>query len=51
MVEQPSLAKRCLAEFVGTYILIFIGLGVVHTSVLTGAQSGLWQAAVVWGRR
>ena len=48
-VEQPSLAKRCLAEFVGTWILIFLGLGVVHTSVLTGAQQGLWQVAVVWG--
>ncbi|AMV38268.1 MIP/aquaporin family protein [Planctomyces sp. SH-PL62] len=49
IVVQPSLAKRCLAEFAGTFILIFLGLGVVHTSVLTGAQSGLWQVAVVWG--
>lgn len=48
-VEEPSLAKRCAAEFAGTGILIFLGLGVVMTSVLTGAQSGLWQVAVVWG--
>ena len=48
-VPTPSLAKRCAAEFAGTGILIFLGLGVVMTSVLTGAQSGLWQVAVVWG--
>ena len=48
-LEQPPLGKRCLAEFAGTFILIFIGCGVVLTSVMTGAQSGLWQAAIVWG--
>lgn len=47
--EQPSLSKRCVAEFVGTYILILFGCGVVHASVLTGAHSGLWQVAIVWG--
>ena len=39
----------CVAEFVGTYLLIFLGCGVVHASVLTGAQSGLWQVAIIWG--
>jgi glycerol uptake facilitator protein len=33
----------------GTYLLILLGCGAVHASVLTGAQSGLWQVAVVWG--
>jgi glycerol uptake facilitator protein len=47
--EQPSLAKKCLAEFLGTYLLILLGCGAVHASVLTGAQSGLWQVAIVWG--
>lgn len=47
--QRPSLAKMCAAEFVGTYLLIFLGCGVVHASVLTGAQSGLWQVAIVWG--
>ncbi len=28
---------------------VFIGTGVVATSVTTDAQSGLWQVAVVWG--
>jgi glycerol uptake facilitator protein len=45
----PSLAKKCLAECLGTYLLIFFGCGAVHASVLTGAQSGLWQVAIVWG--
>jgi glycerol uptake facilitator protein len=28
---------------------VFIGCGVVHSAVLTGSQSGLWQVAIVWG--
>jgi glycerol uptake facilitator protein len=44
-----SLTAKCLAEVVGTFILIFFGLGAVHAAVLTGAQSGLWQVAIVWG--
>jgi glycerol uptake facilitator protein len=47
--EQPSLGKQCLAEFLGTFLLILLGCGAVHASVLTGAQSGLWQVAIVWG--
>ena len=39
----------CLAEFVGTYLLVLLGCGAVHAAVLTGAQSGLWQVAIVWG--
>jgi glycerol uptake facilitator protein len=45
----PSLTAKCLAETLGTFILVFFGLGAVHAAVLTGAQSGLWQVAVVWG--
>lgn len=48
-VQPPSLGKKCVAEFVGTYILILLGCGVVHTAVLNEAQAGLWQVAVVWG--
>jgi glycerol uptake facilitator-like aquaporin len=39
----------CLAEIVGTYLLVLLGCGVVHASVLNGAQSGLWQVAIAWG--
>lgn len=45
----PTLASRCLAEAIGTFVLVFFGCGVVHAAVLTDAQSGLWQVAIVWG--
>ena len=38
-----------LAEGLGTFILIMFGCGAVHSTVLTGAQSGVWQVAIVWG--
>src|SRR5262245_48900291 len=44
-----SLPARCVAEVLGTFILVFFGCGAVHAAVLTGAQSGLWQVAIVWG--
>src|SRR3954469_9994524 len=45
----PSLRARCLAEVIGTFLLVFFGCGAVHAAVLTGAQTGLWQVAIVWG--
>lgn len=47
--ETASLGKKCLAECLGTFLLILFGCGAVHAAVLTGAQSGLWQVAIVWG--
>ena len=49
MQQGKSLGRECIAELVGTYILVFFGTGSVHAAVLTGAQAGLWQVAVVWG--
>lgn len=46
---EATFARKCLAELAGTYILVFFGVGAVHTAVLFGAQHGLWQVAVVWG--
>ena len=41
--------RKCIAEFFGTYLLVFLGCGVVHGAVLTGSLAGLWQVAIVWG--
>jgi glycerol uptake facilitator protein len=40
----PSVA----GELLGTFVLVFFGVGVVNAAVVTGAQVGLWQVAVVW---
>lgn len=45
----PCLGRACIGEGIGTYLLILFGCGAVHSAVLTGAQSGLWQVAIVWG--
>ncbi len=47
---RPSLTlvTGMLGEFIGTFVLVFFGVGVVNAAVVTGAQVGLWQVAVVW---
>ena len=49
MKEGRALWGQCLSEFFGTLILVFFGVGAVNAAVLSGAQQGLWQVAVVWG--
>lgn len=48
-LSRRSLTARSLAEILGTFMLVFFGCGVVHAAVLTNAQHGLWQVAIVWG--
>ncbi|MBY0523398.1 MAG: aquaporin family protein [Gemmataceae bacterium] len=48
-VATPSLTGRCIAEALGTFLLVLLGCGSVHAAVLTNAQHGLWQVAIVWG--
>ncbi|KAJ8906797.1 hypothetical protein NDN08_003283 [Rhodosorus marinus] len=43
------LLEQCLAELLGTMIIVVFGVGSVCTAVLTEAQVGIWQIAVVWG--
>jgi len=49
MTYHTSIVRASIAEAVGTGLLVFIGLGAVHAAVLTDAQQGIWQVAVVWG--
>ncbi len=44
----PRLWPALVGEYVGTFILVFFGVGVINAAVVTGAQVGLWQVAVVW---
>ena len=48
-MKPTPFVRACLGEGIGTFVLVLFGLGSVHASALTGAQSGLWQVAVVWG--
>lgn len=43
-----GLPRELLAEMVGSYILCFLGPGIVAAAVLTGAHIGAWQVATVW---
>jgi len=47
--ELERTSRIVLAECFGTFLLVFLGCGSVHAAVLMGAQSGIWQVAVVWG--
>lgn len=38
-----------MGEFVGTFLVVFFGCGSVCSAVLTGAQVGVFQVAIVWG--
>jgi MIP family channel proteins len=44
-----ELLGACIAEAIGTFFLVFFGVGSVFVAVLTGALQGLFQVAIVWG--
>ncbi len=41
--------KACIAEFIGTFALIFIGVGAIASNSLIGGQSGLVAIALAHG--
>lgn len=47
-VFTASLSGQCLAEFVGTFIVILIGDGAVAAAVMTNQLDG-WGVAMMWG--
>jgi len=47
--KEHTLLGECIAEFIGTGLLIFFGVGCVAALVLTGAQFGQWEISIIWG--
>lgn len=47
--KQHDLLGQCIAEFIGTGLLVFFGVGSVAALVLTGAQFGQWEISIIWG--
>lgn len=47
--STPTLRGQCIAEFLGTALLIFFGTGCVAAMKLGGAELGLWEISIIWG--
>ncbi|WP_375058337.1 MIP/aquaporin family protein [Zobellella sp. DQSA1] len=49
-IKRPNtLLGECLAEFIGTGLLIFFGAGCVAALVVADASFGLWEISISWG--
>ncbi len=49
-IQRPNtLLGECIAEFIGTGLLIFFGVGCVAALVLAGANFGQWEISITWG--
>ncbi len=46
---SSTLKGQCIAEFLGTGLLIFFGVGCVAALKLAGASFGLWEISIIWG--
>lgn len=43
------LNRQCVAEFLGTGLLIFFGAGCVAALRVAGASFGQWEISIIWG--
>lgn len=49
-MSQMSVIKgQCIAEFLGTGLLIFFGTGCVAALKVSGASFGQWEISIIWG--
>lgn len=48
-MHKHTILTSCIAEAIGTFLLVLFGTGSVAAAVFTDAQVGLWQVAAVWG--
>ncbi len=46
---KPTLVNKCLAEFIGTFAIVFFGAGSICASALPGVTFGLTGIALVFG--
>ncbi|MCM3691885.1 MIP/aquaporin family protein [Neobacillus niacini] len=46
---RKTLLGECLAEFFGTFILIFIGVGTVAAMVTAEISMSFWELSIAWG--
>lgn len=44
-----TLKGQCIAEFLGTGLIIFFGAGCVAALKLAGAPFGQWEICIIWG--
>ena len=46
---KNSLLGECISEFIGSWILIFIGCGAVASMILNKASVSQWEIGIIWG--
>lgn len=46
---NDSLKAQCVAEFLGTGLFLFFGIGCLCALKVTGASLGLWEICIIWG--
>ncbi len=49
MNQTSTLTGQCVAEFLGTGLLIFFGAGCVAALRVAGASFGQWEISIIWG--
>ncbi|MTH47408.1 propanediol diffusion facilitator PduF [Intestinirhabdus alba] len=46
---NDSLKAQCVAEFLGTGLFLFFGIGCLSALKVAGASLGLWEICIIWG--